>query len=130
MATMDRVQLTPDMTVEQAMAYVQAGKVPFEDYARWQAAREARLVSEASSKKGAGRKTVPTGLTRAAFRSDAGPIEIRIAGQQLTADAKEFSTHSLGWYLNGKTVLEVAGQKVTVQIGCTLTIVGSKELPL
>ena len=31
--------------------------------------------------------------------------------------------------LNGKTVIEVNGQKVTVQVGLNMTIVGSKELP-
>jgi hypothetical protein len=47
----------------------------------------------------------------------------------LLADVKEFSTGSLGWYLNGKTTIEVGGKPVTVQIGMNLTIVGSKELP-
>jgi hypothetical protein len=42
---------------------------------------------------------------------------------------KEFSTGSLGWYLNGKTTIEIDGKPVAVQIGLNLTIVGSKELP-
>ncbi|HKB39774.1 MAG TPA: hypothetical protein VKD72_25280, partial [Gemmataceae bacterium] len=42
---------------------------------------------------------------------------------------KEFSTGSLGWYLNGKTVVEINGVRVPVQIGLNLTIIGSKELP-
>ena len=37
-------------------------------------------------------------------------------------------TGSLGWYLNGKTVIEINGVAVSVQIGMNLTIVGSKEL--
>ena len=36
---------------------------------------------------------------------------------------------SLGWYLNGKTLIDINGKKVSVQIGLNLTIVGSKELP-
>jgi hypothetical protein len=46
----------------------------------------------------------------------------------MVADAKEFSTGSLGWYLNGKTAIEIDGVPVSVQIGLNLTIVGSKEL--
>jgi hypothetical protein len=44
------------------------------------------------------------------------------------AVVKEFSTGSLGWYLNGKTMVEVDGLPVAVQIGLNLTVVGSKEL--
>jgi hypothetical protein len=47
----------------------------------------------------------------------------------MQAMVKEFSTGSLGWYLNGKTTIEVGGTPVSVQIGMNLTIVGSKELP-
>ena len=47
----------------------------------------------------------------------------------LQAEVKEFSTGSLGWYLNGKTSIDVGGKLVSVQIGMNLTIVGSKELP-
>ena len=47
----------------------------------------------------------------------------------MTAEVKEFSTGSLGWYLNGKATIDVGGTSVTVQIGMNMTIVGSKELP-
>jgi hypothetical protein len=47
----------------------------------------------------------------------------------MTAEVKEFSTGSLGWYLTGKTNLKVGEKSVSVQIGMNLTIVGSKELP-
>lgn len=47
----------------------------------------------------------------------------------MTADVKEFSTGSLGWYLNGKANVKVGEKSVSVQIGLNLTIVGSKELP-
>ncbi len=68
-------------------------------------------------------------ITREQFRSKAKQVPITIAGQNLAADVKEFSTGSLGWYLNGKTVIEIDGVPVSVQIGMNLTIVGSKELP-
>ena len=68
-------------------------------------------------------------VTRAEFLNDAQPVEITINGIPMTADVKEFSTGSLGWYLNGKANVKVGDKSVSVQIGMNLTIVGSKELP-
>ena len=67
-------------------------------------------------------------ITRAQFRAKAKPVTVTIAGATHEAEVKEFSTGSLGWYLNGKTTIEVDGTPVSVQIGLNLTIVGSKEL--
>jgi hypothetical protein len=68
-------------------------------------------------------------ISRADFRGSARPVTVQINGIPLQAEVKEFSTGSLGWYLNGKTIIEVGGTPVSVQIGMNLTIVGSKELP-
>ena len=68
-------------------------------------------------------------ISRMDFRTKAKPITVKIGEIPLQAEVKEFSTGSLGWYLNGKTSIEVGGVPVTVQIGMNLTIVGSKELP-
>lgn len=68
-------------------------------------------------------------ITREQFREHAEAIEVTINGIPMAAEAKEFSTGSLGWYLNGKTMLPVGDKKVSVQIGLNLTIVGSKGLP-
>jgi len=68
-------------------------------------------------------------ITRADFVAKAKPVTVMINGATLLAEKKEFSTGSLGWYLNGKTTIDVDGTPVTVQIGLNLTIVGSKELP-
>jgi hypothetical protein len=68
-------------------------------------------------------------VTRSEFHAKAKPVSVTIGGVPLVAEVKEFSTGSLGWYLNGKTVVEVGGTPVSVQIGLNLTIVGSKELP-
>jgi hypothetical protein len=68
-------------------------------------------------------------ITREQFRSGAKSVEVVINGVPLIAEVKEFSTGSLGWYLNGKTSVQVGGTPVSVQIGMNLTIVGSKELP-
>ncbi len=68
-------------------------------------------------------------ITRAEFLEHAKAVEIVIAGVPMMAEVKEFSTGSLGWYLNGKTTVRVGDKPVSVQIGLNLTIVGSKELP-
>ena len=68
-------------------------------------------------------------ISRAEFRAGAKSLTVTIAGVPLVAEVKEFSTGSLGWYLNGKTSVEINGTPVSVQIGLNLTIVGSKELP-
>src|SRR5207248_929712 len=68
-------------------------------------------------------------ISRKDFRANAKPVTVRIGEIPLQAEVKEFSTGSLGWYLNGKTMIEINGTAVSVQIGLNLTIVGSKELP-
>jgi hypothetical protein len=69
------------------------------------------------------------GITRADFREKAHAVEVIINGVPLLAEVKEFSTGSLGWYLNGKTTIKIGETPVSVQIGLNLTIVGSKDLP-
>lgn len=66
-------------------------------------------------------------VTRAQFKETAEPLKITIAGQDLVAEAKEFSTGSFGWFLNSKVLVPVGGKNVSVQVGLNLTIVGSKE---
>jgi len=68
-------------------------------------------------------------ITRAEFRELAQPVKVVINDIPMMAEVKEFSTGSLGWYLNGKTVIDVGGKQVSVQIGMNLTVVGSKDLP-
>jgi hypothetical protein len=68
-------------------------------------------------------------ITRAEFTEQAKPVEITVNGVPLTADVKEFSTGSLGWYLNAKANIKIGDKSVPVQIGANLTIVGSKDLP-
>lgn len=68
-------------------------------------------------------------ISRAQFRTKAKPVKVVIEGKEQDAEVKEFSTGSLGWYLNSKITLQIDGVNVPVQIGLNLTIVGSKELP-
>lgn len=66
-------------------------------------------------------------VTREQFSTNAQPVKITIDGKELTAEVKEFSTGSFGWYLNAKADIQVGDKKVPVQIGMNLTVVGSKE---
>jgi hypothetical protein len=68
-------------------------------------------------------------ISRADFRESAQPVKVVINDIPMMAEVKEFSTGSLGWYLNAKTLIDVGGKQVSVQIGMNLTIVGSKDLP-
>ena len=68
-------------------------------------------------------------VTRGEFLEHAQALKVTINDVPMLADAREFATGSLGWYLNGKTVVEIDGKPVSVQIGLNLTVVGSKELP-
>jgi hypothetical protein len=67
----------------------------------------------------------PVSLTQ--FLEKAEPVKVTINGQELLAEVKQFSTGSFGWYMNGKTVVQIDGRPVSVQIGMNLTIVGSKD---
>jgi hypothetical protein len=62
-------------------------------------------------------------------------LEVRVEGSDQVVyrealDGREFATGSLGWNANGKGKVDVAGvADVVVQVGCNVTLVGSKELP-
>jgi hypothetical protein len=68
-------------------------------------------------------------VTREEFTQTAKPVEVVIAGVPMMAEVREFTTGSLGWYLNGKSTIKVGEKLVPVQIGLNLTLIGSKELP-
>lgn len=69
-------------------------------------------------------------ISRADFSAKAKPVTIKIDNDEaISVPVKEFSTGSLGWYLNRKVEIDVGGVKVPVQVGLNLTIVGSKDLP-
>src|SRR2546430_17683499 len=69
-------------------------------------------------------------ITDKNFQESAKPLEVKTGDlPPLLAEAREFSTGSLGWYVNGKSIVDVGGTRVSVQIGMNITIVGSTELP-
>ena len=69
----------------------------------------------------------PCPVSRPQFLEKAEAVKVTINGQEMTADKREFSTGSFGWYINGKVNITVDGKAVPVQIGLNLTVVGSKE---
>ena len=48
-------------------------------------------------------------ITRVDFRTKAKPVKVVINGVEQEAEVKEFSTGSLGWYLNAKISLDMDG---------------------
>lgn len=68
-------------------------------------------------------------VSRAEFRDKAKALKVEVNGVPMMAEVKEFSTGSFGWYLSGKTAIEIDGKTVSVQVGANLTVIGSKELP-
>lgn len=67
-------------------------------------------------------------VTRVQFKEKAKAVEIVIDGTKMIAAAREFSTGSLGWYINDKITIMIGDTPVKVQVGLNLTVVGSKEL--
>ncbi len=66
-------------------------------------------------------------ISRTSFVEKAEALKVNINGQEMIADVKEFSTGSFGWNINAKTVINVDGKPLSVQIGMNMTVVGSKE---
>lgn len=65
-------------------------------------------------------------ISKDEFKTHAQPLQLKVNGQTLVADPKEFSTGSFGWYFSGKITVEIDGKPVQVQAGLNLTVVGSK----
>ena len=70
----------------------------------------------------------PCAIGRKEFKENAQPVTFEIAGTPVTAEPREFSTGSFGWYFTGKVNIMVNGKSLPVQVGCNLTVVGSKEV--
>ena len=66
-------------------------------------------------------------ISRSEFLSQATGVEVVINGQATLAQAKEFSTGSFGWHHGDKLTLKVGDKLVRVQVGLTLTVIGSKD---
>jgi hypothetical protein len=70
----------------------------------------------------------PCPIARKEFKDNAQSVTFEIAGTPVSADPREFSTGSFGWYFTGKVSITVNGKPLPVQVGCNLTVVGSKDV--
>jgi hypothetical protein len=70
----------------------------------------------------------PCPIERQEFKDNAQSVSFEIAGTPVSADPREFSTGSFGWYYTGKVNIVVNGKSLPVQVGCNLTVVGSKDV--
>jgi hypothetical protein len=68
-------------------------------------------------------------ISRQQFTDKAPTLTISVGDRTFKASPRQFSTGSLGWYVNDKMDIEIDGKPVTIQLGFNLTVVGSKELP-
>lgn len=73
----------------------------------------------------ASKRTCP--VTASQFLAEATALDMdRVFGSSPTVLTKAFSTGSFGWYDSRKSTVQVAGLPVDVQIGLSITVVGSK----
>jgi len=68
-------------------------------------------------------------ITHSQFLANAKSVEVTINGQPTLAMVKEFSTGSFGWHHGDKLTIKVGDTLVKVQVGLTLTVIGSKDAP-
>jgi hypothetical protein len=68
-------------------------------------------------------------ISREQFLVQAKSVEVTINGVPTVAEVKEFQTGSFGWHHGDKLTLKVGDTLVRVQVGLTLTVIGSKDLP-
>jgi hypothetical protein len=68
-------------------------------------------------------------ITRADFLAKAQPLTFDLGGFPLSAEPREFSTGSFGWYVNAKAPVVVDGKSLQIQVGMNLIVVGSKDVP-
>lgn len=72
-------------------------------------------------------KTCP--VSRSAFAAAAKPLVVPVAGNSVSAEPREFSTHSLGYFVNAQGTVDVGGVSVPCTISVQVTLNHSKGLP-
>ena len=68
-------------------------------------------------------------ITREQFRAHSKPLMMDIEGQKFSINPWWFGTGSLGWYMSGRLIQSINNVPMAVQMNCTFTIIGSKDLP-
>jgi hypothetical protein len=69
-------------------------------------------------------------VSREEFRAKARAIQVKVGEGALVAGVKEFSTGSLGFYASQKVPMMIGDKEVLAQVQVTVTLVGSKDLPV
>lgn len=67
-------------------------------------------------------------IKRTHFLKEGGTKKFVIDGQEILAEAREFSSGSFGYFTNGKVTIEVDGIPVKCQLSISLVVVGSKDV--
>ena len=62
------------------------------------------------------------------FLGRAKGIVVPIGMGSVYLSPREFGTGSLGWYGNGKAIVDVDGVPLNCQVGFTITVIGSKPV--
>jgi len=68
-------------------------------------------------------------VTKDQFNAAAKPMPVTLGDHHMTAGIKNFQTGSYGWYGNGKATVTIDGKLCEVQVGVTMTLIGSKPQP-
>lgn len=72
-------------------------------------------------------KTTSKQIDNGMFAAKAKALVVDVGGQRMAAAVKEFNSGSVGWYSNGKIVVDVDGTPVSCQVGINIIVVGSKK---
>lgn len=69
-------------------------------------------------------------VTRAEFNEHAKPMKFTVGETTIELDPRQFEkSGSMGWNANMKITVLINGKRCQCQVGCNITLVGSKELP-
>eukprot|EP00668_Euglena_longa_P045440 GGOE01061101.1.p1 GENE.GGOE01061101.1~~GGOE01061101.1.p1 ORF type:complete len:194 (+),score=78.77 GGOE01061101.1:30-584(+) len=95
-------------------------------------AKKAKKDNGKSAASPRGRKTVCS-IGRDTFLKKAPNLKLTLdlgdaGSQELLGKARTFSSGSFGYFVNGKFKVDVAGEEVMLQVGCNVTVVGSKNM--
>jgi len=67
-------------------------------------------------------------MKKSEFLASAQPLAVKVGDSSLSAEPKQFSTGSVGYYLNGRISVTLPnGAVVKLQVSGSFTAVGSKE---
>lgn len=75
------------------------------------------------------RKVSAPVIDRGVFLSEASVLKAFLNGTPISMEPREFVSGSVGWHVNGKMFVEVAGLSVKVQVNLSAVVIGTKSAP-